>query len=144
MDSRYPPSRVAGIHTALTEHECDGRGMSFFDDHSYYPDFIVWLAKGEDQHILFLDPKGLVRYGPNERRKVRLHVEIKEVEERVRRDDPKLRLHAYVLSVTAPDEIGDELRSREEWEDHGVYFLDDDTWPERHLGHALTSVSFEQ
>ena len=57
--------------------------MSFFDDHSYYPDFIVWLAKGEDQHILFLDPKGLVRYGPNERRKVRLHVEIKEVEERV-------------------------------------------------------------
>ena len=118
--------------------------MSFFDDHSYCPDFIVRLAKGEDQHILFLDPKGLVRYGPNERRKVRLHVEIKEVEERVRRDDPKLRLHAYAPSVTAPDEIGDELRSREEWEDHGVYFLDDDTWPEHHPGHALTSVSFEQ
>ena len=120
-----------------------GRGVSFFDDHSYYPDFIVWLAKGEDQHILFLDPKGLVRFGPSERRKVQLHCEIKQVEERVRRDDPKVRLHAYVLSVTAPSRIGDELRSREEWEGLGVYFLDDDAWPERLLGHALTSASFE-
>ena len=116
-----------------------GRGVSFFDDHSYYPDFIVWLAKGKDQHILFLDPKGLSRFGHEESRKVRLHTEIKKVEARIRCDDPKLRLHAYILSVTAPDRIGDELRRREDWEERGVYFLDDDSWAPRLLGHALAA-----
>ena len=117
-----------------------GRGVSFFDDHSYYPDFIVWLADGEDQHILFLDPKGLVVFGPEERRKVGLHTEIKEVEARVRRQDPKLRLHAYVLSVTPPDRISDEVQSREEWEERGVYFLnEDDSWAPRLLRRALAA-----
>ena len=94
-------SCLQGRDLFLIRNMSRGRGVSLFDDHSYYPDFIVWLADGEDQHILFLDPKGLVRYGPEERRKVGLHSDIKQVEERVRRSDPNLRLHAYVLSVTA-------------------------------------------
>ena len=114
-----------------------GRGVSFFDDHSYYPDFIVWLAKGENQHILFLDPKGLIRLGPNEGRKVRLHTRIKEVEARVRRDNPQLRLHAYVLSATPPDQVGETSRSQGEWEKKGVYFLNDDSWASRLLKSAL-------
>ena len=70
-----------------------------------------------------LDPKGLVRYGPKERRKVKLHAEIKQIEERVQVSDPDLHLHAYVLSVTPPDRIGDELRPPEDWRRDGVYFL---------------------
>ena len=130
-------SCLQGRELFLIRNSSRGRGVSFFDDHSYYPDFIVWLTKEEDQHIVFLDPKGLVRFGPAERRKVRLHTEIKEVETRLRRTDPKLRLHAYVLSVTSPERIGDELQSREQWEERGVYFLDDAAWPERLLQHTL-------
>lgn len=117
-----------------------GRGVSFFDDHSYYPDFIVWLADGDSQHILFLDPKGLVRYGQDERRKVGLHTNIVEVEERVRQEDPTVRLHAYVLSVTPPNQIGDDPRPQEEWERRGVYFLKDNDWAPRLLQHAVSSV----
>ncbi len=102
-----------------------GRGVSFFDDYAYYPDFIVWLVDDESQHVVFLDPKGLVRYGPKERRKVELHTDIKQIEERVQVSDPDLHLHAYVLSVTPPDRIGDELRPREAWESRGVYFLNE-------------------
>ena len=131
-------SCLKGRELFLIRNMSRGRGVSFFDDHSYYPDFIVWLAKGKDQHVLFLDPKGLSRFGPEESRKVALHTEIKEVEARVRRDDPKLRLHAYVLSVTAPDDIGsDDRRRQEDWERDGVYFLDDDCWAQRLLSHAL-------
>ena len=133
-------SCLQGRELFLIRNLSRGRGVSFFDDHSYYPDFIVWLADGADQHILFLDPKGLVRFGPEQRRKVRLHSEIKLVEERVRRDDPKLHLHAYVLSVTAPDKIGDELRSQGEWEEVGVYFLQDNSWAQRLVGHVLESA----
>ena len=131
---------LEGRELFLIRNLSRGRGVSFFDDHSYYPDFIVWLAKGKDQHILFLDPKGLVIFGPEQRRKVGLHTEIKEVEARVRRQDPKLSLHAYVLSVTPPDRISDELQSREEWEERGVYFLnEDDDWARRLLSHALAA-----
>lgn len=49
-----------------------GRGVSFLDDFAHYPDFIVWLKDEADQHVVFLDPKGLDRYGPKKRRKVRL------------------------------------------------------------------------
>lgn len=100
-----------------------GRGVSFFDDYAYYPDFIVWLIDDDSQHVVFLDPKGLVRYGPRERRKVKLHADIKQIEQRVRATDPDVHLHAYVLSVTPPEEIGDELRAPEAWERQGVYFL---------------------
>ncbi len=102
------------------------RGVSFFDDFGYYPDFIVWLKSSDEQHVVFLDPKGLVRYGRRAREKVRLHAGIKEVENQVRETDPDIHLHAYVLSVTSPGEIGDELRSQNEWEQKGVYFLNDD------------------
>ncbi len=137
--SRNNAPCLRGRELCLIRNLSRGRGVSFFDDHSYYPDFIVWLAAGDDQHILFLDPKGLIRFGPNEGRKVRLHSEIKDVEKHIRREDPKLRLHAYVLSVPPPEQIGEKLRSREEWEERGVYFLQDDTWASRLLEHALGS-----
>ena len=122
-DDRDPCLR--GRELYLIRNLSRGRGVSFFDDYTYYPDFIVWLIDDESQHVVFLDPKGLVRYGPKERRKVRLHTDIKEIEARVQATDPDLRLHAYVLSVTPPHLIGDELRPQEAWEQQGVYFLNE-------------------
>ena len=116
-----------------------GRGVSFFDDYAYYPDFIVWLIDDESQHVVFLDPKGLVRYGPKERRKVRLHTDIKEIEARVQATDPDLHLHAYVLSVTPPDLIGDELRPKEAWERQGVYFLNEPDCLKRVIENVLST-----
>ena len=88
------------------------RGVSFFDDCAYYPDFIVWLKDRDNQHVVFLDPKGLGRFGPGERKKVRLHTKIAQIEDLVREDEASLRLHVYVLSVTPPGKIGDESCQR--------------------------------
>lgn len=134
-------SCLRGRELYLIRNLSRGRGVSFFDDYTYYPDFIVWLIDDDSQHVIFLDPKGLVRFGPKERRKVRLHTEIKQIEERVRISDPDLRLHAYVLSVTPPDAIGDELRPLEEWERQGVYFLSEPDCVKQVIGHALGSVA---
>ena len=129
---------LMGRELYLIRNLSRGRGVSFFDDSAYYPDFIVWLTDDRTQHIVFLDPKGLGRFGPDQRRKVGLHTEIKEIEDRVRKQDPNLRLHAYVLSVTEPDKIGDDLRSREEWEGKGVYFLRADAaWAQKILRNVL-------
>ena len=121
----------------LIRNQTRGRGVSFFVEHVYYPDFIIWLLDGTNQHIIFLDPKGLVHYGPKERKKVQLHSKIAEIENRIRQTDSSLHLHAYILSVTPPNNIGDEPRSKKEWEEMGVYFLMDDNWSKRILEDVL-------
>ena len=128
---------LRGRELCLIRNRTRGRGVSFFDDYMYYPDFIVWLVGDDGQHVVFLDPKGLVRYGPKEREKVKLHADIKLIEERIQVSDPDLHLHAYVLSVTSPDEIGEELLETDEWNRRGVYFLDDADCMKRVIGSAL-------
>ena len=131
---------LKGRELFLIRNLTRGRGVSFFDDYHYYPDFIVWLKDGERQHVVFLDPKGLSRFGDRERRKVQLHHQIAEVEEQVRSADPNLRLRAYVISVTAPTLIGDMGRSEEEWKRDGVYFLDEPDCLRQMIGHALETT----
>ena len=131
---------LSGRELFLIRNRTHGRGISFFDDFHYYPDFIVWLKDGDRQHVVFLDPKGLSRFGGKERRKVRLHHEIAEVEKRVRDTDPHLRLHAYVLSVTAPSLIDDGERSADAWKEDGVYFLGERDCLKQIVGHALEAA----
>ena len=132
---------LQGRELYLIRNLTRGRGVSFFDDFGYYPDFIVWLKDDVRQHVLFLDPKGLGRYGGRERRKVRLHHEIAEIEARIRRDDPNLRLRAYVLSVTPADRIDDGLRSASEWKQDGVYFLNEAGCLRQVIEHALRQAA---
>ena len=114
-----------------------GRGVSFFDDFGYYPDFIVWLKNDDCQHVAFLDPKGLGRYGSKEQKKVQLHHDIREIEQQVRQTDPALRMSAYVLSVTPPHQIDGIVRSVSEWREDGVYFLNEPDCLKQVISHAL-------
>ncbi len=128
---------LQGRELFLIRNLTRGRGVSFFDDYGYYPDFIVWLRDGDFQHVLFLDPKGLGRYGRRERQKVRLHKAIKETERQVRKDDPTLRLCAYVLSVTPVSEIDGGERPASDWKQDGVYFLNEENCLKQVIKHAL-------
>ena len=114
-----------------------GRGVSFFDDYTYYPDFIVWLKDKTCQHVIFLDPKGLSRYGSREQHKISLHHEIKKTETQIRSTDPDVRLHAYILSVTPLTLIAEAMRSRDDWKREGVYFLDEPDCLKQMIGHVL-------
>ena len=68
--ARTGDSCLQGKELFLIRNLTRGRGVSFFDDFGYYPDFIVWLKDDDQQHVLFLDPKGLSRFGQRERKKV--------------------------------------------------------------------------
>ena len=128
---------LSGNELTLIRNLTRGRGVSFFDDFGYYPDFIVWLKKAGRQHVVFLDPKGLSRFGTRERKKVALHRHIKDVEERVRETEPDLYLHAYVLSVTPARQIDGGGRSAGEWKNDGVYFLHDSECLKQVIEHVL-------
>ena len=134
--AEYRDSCLQGRELYLIRNQSRGRGVSFFDDFSYYPDFIVWLKDDQRQHVIFIDPKGLGRYGSREQKKIRLHRDIHEIEERLRDTDPDLRLEAYVLSVTPVEKIDDGKRSIEEWQEEGVYFLHKSDCLEQVIRHA--------
>ena len=115
---------LGGRELFLIRNLSRGKGVSFFDDFGYYPDFIVWLRNDQSQHMLFLDPKGLARYGRREDEKVRLHCRIKDIEARIQETEPGLFLHAYVLSTTPAAQIDEGALSVADWKKKGVYFLD--------------------
>ena len=128
---------LQGKKLFLIRNMTGNRGVSFFDDFAYYPDFIVWLKDAVDQHVIFLDPKGLSRFGEKERRKVNLPTSIKETEKRARERDPNLHLHAYILSVTPPEQIDDGRHSENYWNERGVYFLNKRDCIQQVIQHAL-------
>ncbi len=128
---------LQGKELFLIRNLTRGRGVSFFDDFGYYPDFIVWLKDDSQQHVLFLDPKGLSRFGQREHKKVQLHHEIAEIEKQVRENDPDLYLRAYILSVTPAPQIGDEGRFASDWKKDGVYFLNESDCLQQVITHAL-------
>ena len=100
-----------------------GKGVSFFDDYGFYPDFILWIKNAKRQDILFIDPKGLMQYNSKIKSKVDLHQRIKDTESKIQNKHPDLFLHSYIWSVTRPQDIGsDEEMTRGEWQKKGVFF----------------------
>ncbi len=103
-----------------------GKGVSFFDDYAFYPDFILWVKDKNRQDILFIDPKGLARYDHKVNSKVDLHTRIKVTEKKLQEKHPKLFLHAYVWSVTSPKNIGSDIvMTKNKFEEKGIYFNED-------------------
>ena len=51
-------------------------GVGFFETAGFYPDFLLWLKRGDAQALAFVDPKGLVHW---EEEKVALLATIREL-----------------------------------------------------------------
>lgn len=128
----------------LMRNQTRGRGISFFDDYAFYPDFILWMITDNRQDILFIDPKGMVFYNEKTHSKVELHRNIKETETRIRKTHPDVFLHSYIWSVSDHRSIGTfgQPLTRQGWEDKGVYFASEkDKGLFRLLQHAMKNPS---
>jgi len=99
-----------------------GKGVSFFDDYHFYPDFILWVKDDARQDILFIDPKGLAYFNAKVASKVDLHARIKATEAKIKEKHPDLFLHAYIWSHTEPKHIGSERAlTLSELRQRGIY-----------------------
>ena len=74
-----------------------GRGVGFFEAGNFHPDFILWLLVDGTQHVIFVDPKGILHLGANDP-KIQFYAAIKEIEQRL--GDRTVRLHSFVVSNT--------------------------------------------
>ena len=74
-----------------------GRGVGFFEAGNFHPDFILWLINGDQQDVIFVDPKGIWNLEPSDL-KIQFHKTIKEIEHRL--GDPSVRLQSFIVSNT--------------------------------------------
>ena len=74
-----------------------GRGVGFFEAGNFHPDFILWLFAGGQQHVIFVDPKGIRNLGATDP-KIQFHETIKEIEARL--GDSTVRLQSFIVSNT--------------------------------------------
>lgn len=81
----------------LLRNMSKGRGVGFFEAGNFYPDFILWLLIGDQQHVIFVDPKGIRNLGPTDP-KIKFYETIKEIEQRL--GDVNVRLESFIVSNT--------------------------------------------
>jgi hypothetical protein len=74
------------------------KGVGFYESHSFYPDFIMWIKKDPRQTILFIDPKGLTHLGLQDP-KLKLHEYLREIIQK-ELNNQNVKLDAFIVSVT--------------------------------------------
>ena len=92
------PKMLKGKEVYLLRNETKHRGIGFFDEGGFFPDFLLWIVDGQTQHVCFVDPHGLGRESINSP-KIRLAKTIKTEHEQ-RLADPDIRLESFILSPT--------------------------------------------
>lgn len=99
---------LAGKDIYLLRNLSRGKGIGFFEERGFYPDFILWVLDGQAQRIIFVEPHGMLHakaYVHDE--KARLWEHLAELGSEIsRRSGPKnVSLDAFIISATPFDSL---------------------------------------
>ena len=98
------PGSLEGKEVYLLRNQSRGRGVGFFEAGNFYPDFLLWVLDKGHQHVIFVDPKGILRCEGLNDPKLRFFETIKEIEVKLGDKDAgrkgKVSLHSFVVSNT--------------------------------------------
>ncbi|MFX4263156.1 DEAD/DEAH box helicase family protein [Pelotomaculum propionicicum] len=98
------------------------KGIGFFEEAGFYPDFIMWLVTADKQYITFIEPHG-ARDMSIEDEKVMLHTKIKDIEQALGNTD--IVLNSIILSPTKHLEMSNRHIPKGEWNARNVVFMED-------------------
>jgi len=99
---------LAKMEVFLLRNLSRGMGIGFFEERGFYPDFILWIIDSEKQHIVFVEPHGMLHAEAYEHdRKARLHETLpglaKEI--RTRSGVKNVTLDSYIVSATCYEDL---------------------------------------
>ena len=80
-----------------------GKGIGFFQNRGFYPDFILWVKSGDAQRIVFVEPHGMLYAdAPEYEEKVQLHSKMRDLTEKLGRRPSMaaVTLDSYIVSET--------------------------------------------
>ncbi|MBP8625486.1 MAG: DEAD/DEAH box helicase family protein [Syntrophorhabdales bacterium] len=99
---------LAGKEVYLLRNLSRGKGVGFFEESGFYPDFILWIVEGRNQRIVFIEPHGMLRakaYIHDE--KARLWERLPELAQEIgkRSEWHDIELDSYIISATSYDDL---------------------------------------
>lgn len=95
---------LADVELYLLRNHSSENAVSFFTGSGFRPDFILWLLRGGQQTIAFLDPKGMRNFTDTfNNPKVKLAHDIKGLEKNLKRAD--IRLESFLISQTPRSDL---------------------------------------
>lgn len=97
------------------------KGVGFFENAGFYPDFIMWIIEGEKQFITFIEPHGMVHERVNSE-KVQLHKKIKDIQ--LKLNSPNVVLNSMIVTDSDINSLF-EYHTKEEWNQNHVFFMFD-------------------
>ena len=131
-----PKGFFKGKELYLLRNLSRGKGVGFFEAGNFHPDFILWMLVGKQQHIIFVDPKGIRQIGVTDP-KVQFYETIKEIETRL--GDKNTHLHSFLVSGTASHMMrGMWGLEKDQMEDRNIVFQEEDR--ERYIEKILTTA----
>ena len=104
------------------------KGIGFFMNEGFYPDFILWIKDNDKEKIVFANPKGIrnldggfkndkVKFCTSEIQKIQGHLKKKY-------KDLHLELDAFILSCTKYEDAKERFRTSSNKEPSKRYFCD--------------------
>lgn len=132
-------TELDGKELYVLRNQSRGRGISFFEEGNFYPDFILWVIDGDEQKITFVDPHGLRNARSFGDGKIKMHQTIKTIQSE-RFPDPTVTLETFILSPTRHEEIKhwNGGSSKDDFTQNHVLFMYDDE--ETYVGQLFDSI----
>ena len=126
--------KLAGAQIYLLRNRTRGSGVGFFEAGNFYPDFLLWLVKPNQQTLVFIEPHGIKHEGINHP-KIMFHQTIKDVEQRLA--GKQLKLESFVLTPTSFQSIAVQGWKKEDWQARNVVFMQDNQYLSQLIGKLL-------
>ncbi len=102
-----PPS-LESKELFLLRNLSKGKGVGFFEDSGFYPDFILWVIEGDKQRLVFVEPHGMLNEDhPDLNAKCGLHkkLQMQLADARRKSRNKHLMLDSFIISQTPYDDL---------------------------------------
>jgi hypothetical protein len=99
---------LAEAQVFLLRNLSRGSGIGFFEERGFYPDFVLWIVAGEEQHIVFIEPHGMLHAEAYQHdRKAQLHTRLPDLAREIsaRSGRGHITLDSYIVSATSYDDL---------------------------------------
>lgn len=99
---------MKGKELYLLRNLSRGKGIGFFEDSGFYPDFILWVTEGDKQRLVFVEPHGMLNEEhPDTNAKIALHKKLQSqvASARKKSRNKNLALDSFIISQTPYDEL---------------------------------------
>ena len=92
----------------LLRNQSKGKGIGFYENAGFYPDFILWILEGAKQRIVFIEPHGMVHetINPNND-KLTLFKRLRDISDKRFRGE-HVQMDSFVISATSLSKLRDK------------------------------------